>query len=225
MNVGSRGAVAGSSLLENVGGFFAIGFAFATPFMSRRRRRWGATDDEVEGVHPGDELVPQAQWTATHAVSIAASPQEVWPWIAQVGQGRGGFYSYQRLENLAGCEIENTQRILEEHQDVRVGDKIRLHVDIPPMTAAIVDKPTTLVVSGDPSADAGAVEISSSWAFLLVEQPDGTTRLLSRTRYHHGGGLRAKLMGGPYLVEPISFVMERKMLKVIKGLAEGRGTD
>ena len=62
--------------------------------------------------------------------------------------------------------------------------------------------------------------LSTSWAFLLRVQPGGSTRLLSRTRYHHADDRRSRLMGGPLLIEPVSFVMERKMLKVIKALVE-----
>jgi hypothetical protein len=142
------------------------------------------------------------------------------PWIVQIGQGRGGFYSYQKLENLAGSEIENTSRILQEHQHIQVGDPIRLHVETPPMTVAIVEEPTALVLYGNPAEADDSAVLSTSWALLLLERSDGTSRLLSRTRYHHNDDFRSKLMGGPLLLEPISFVMERKMLKVIKALVE-----
>ena len=88
------------------------------------------------------------------------------------------------------------------------------------MTVAIVEEPTTLVLYGNPAGADGSAVLSTSWAFLLLEQPDETTRLLSRTRYFHDDKFRSKLMGGPLLIEPVSFVMERKMLKVIKALVE-----
>ena len=212
--------------MENLGGVLAMMLAFATPFARFWRRRWGATPEEVGGVQPGDELVPAPKWMANHAIAIDAPPDRVWPWIAQIGQGRGGFYSYERLENLTGCQITNTSRILAEHQDLRPGDPIRLHAEVPPMSAAIVAKPTALVLHGSPSGEDGP-SLSSTWAFLLFEQPDGTTRLLSRTRYDYAGDLRSRLMGGPLLIEPISFVMERKMLRVIRALveAEARGVE
>ena len=210
----------GNSLAESLWGFSEISFAMLTPFLRSRRRSWGATAADLEQPHPGDALVPEPDWTADHAVSIDAAPEAVWPWIAQIGQGRGGFYSYEKLENLAGCKIENASRVLEEHQDVQVGDPIRLHADMPPMTAAIVDPPSALVLFGNPGeADTGA-KLSTSWAFLLLPQPDGTTRLLSRTRYDHGDDFQSQLMGGQVLLEPLSFVMERKMLTVIKSLVE-----
>jgi hypothetical protein len=210
----------GSSFREALRGAFEIGIALVTPFLRSRRRRWGATDEELERAYPGDELVPDPKWAADHAISIEATPEQVWPWLAQIGQGRGGFYSYEKLENLAGCKIENSSRILEEHQRLRKGDPIRLHVEVPPMTVAIVDEPTALVLHGNPGEADDSTTISTSWAFLLLEQPEGTTRLLSRTRYHYPDDLRSRLMGGPLLVEPVSFVMERKMLRVIKALVE-----
>lgn len=210
----------GHSWMEALQGGIEAGGAMVTPFLRSRRLRWGATDEELEGPYPGDELVPDPSWTATHAISIDAMPQRIWPWIAQIGQGRGGFYSYEKLENLVGSEIENTSRILDEHQQIRAGDPIRLHVETPPMTVAIVEEPTTLVLYGNPAEPDGSAVLSTSWAFLLLEQPGGSTRLLSRTRYHHADDRRSRLMGGPLLVEPVSFVMERKMLGVVKALVE-----
>ena len=210
----------GSTWTEAFHGGLEMGAALLTPFRRSRRRRWGATEDEAARSYPGDELVPDPTWTAHHAISIDARPEGVWPWIAQIGQGRGGFYSYQQLENLAGSEIENTSRILDEHQQVGPGDEIRLHADIPPMVVADVQEPTTLVLFGDPSGAGDDVALTTTWAFLILEQPDGSSRLISRTRYRHGPGVRSALTGGPVLIEPVSFVMERKMLSVIKGLVE-----
>ncbi len=210
----------GASWTEALQGGVETGGALITPFLRSRRLRWGATDAELARSYPGDELVPHPKWSATHAISINAPAPRIWPWIAQIGQGRGGFYSYQKLENLVGCQIENTARILDEHQDVRVGDPVRLHAQAPPLTVTVVEEPTTLVVFGGPAdADESAV-LATSWALVLIEQPGGTTRLVSRTRYQHADDRRSRLMGGPLLLEPVSFVMERKMLKVIKALAE-----
>ena len=94
--------------------------------MRFRYLRWGATDQEVGDSLPGDDLVPNADMIATRAITIRAAADQVWPWIAQLGQGRGGFYSYDRLENLVGCNIHSSNRILLEWQDIKVGDEIRL---------------------------------------------------------------------------------------------------
>lgn len=138
----------GSSWTEALQGSIETGGAMVTPFLRSRRLRWGTTDDELEGSYPGDDLVPDPQWTATDAILIDATSQRILPWIAQTGQGRGGFYSYQKLENLAGSGIENTSRILDGHQHIRAGDPIRLHVQAPPMTVATVEGPRTLVLWG-----------------------------------------------------------------------------
>ena len=91
--------------------------------------RWGATDDEVNDTVPGDELVPAADLTATRAVTVRASADGVWPWLAQLGQGRGGFYSYDFLENLVGCSIHSAERVVPEWQSIDVGDAVHLHSD------------------------------------------------------------------------------------------------
>ena len=90
--------------LGAVGGAVAVGVALARA----RYLRWGATDKELKVGLPGDELVGAADLTATRAVTIRAGADVVWPWIAQLGQGRGGFYSYDFLENLVGCDIQCT---------------------------------------------------------------------------------------------------------------------
>src|SRR3979411_1439588 len=97
----------------------------AYPLFARRRQlRWGATDTESEEQLPGDDLIGNADISATRAITVRASADEVWPWIAQLGQGRGGFYSYDFLENLVGCDIHSADRIVPEWQDVEVGDEV-----------------------------------------------------------------------------------------------------
>src|SRR5438270_6783401 len=73
---------------------------------------WGATDEEVARDWPGDEMAPAAASVATRAITIHAPAEAVWPWIDQIGQERGGFYSYSWLENLFGARIHNADRIL-----------------------------------------------------------------------------------------------------------------
>jgi hypothetical protein len=185
--------------------------------LSGRRRllRWGATDEEIAAVLPGDELISEANVSATRAITIRRSPDVVWPWIAQLGQGRGGFYSYDRLENLLGFDIHSADRVVREWQQIEVGDEVRLAPTVG-LKAVIVDPGRALVIQGSlPIARRPPFE--SSWAFILCEQPDGTTRLLSRERYCY------KRWWAPLVVEPTqaaSFVMSRKMLLGIRDRAE-----
>ena len=75
------------------------------------QRRWGATDEEVLRALPGDELLAHPDVKLTRAVTIRAKPTDIWPWLVQIGQGRGGYYSYDWLENLAGLKMKSTAGI------------------------------------------------------------------------------------------------------------------
>jgi hypothetical protein len=95
-------------------------------FARPRHLRWGASDQECDASLPGDDLIVTPDLTATRAITVRASADQVWPWIAQLGQGRGGFYSYDFLENLAGCDIHSADRIIPGWQDIKIGDEVRL---------------------------------------------------------------------------------------------------
>src|SRR5262245_2575048 len=99
---------------------------------------WGTTKEERRGSLPGDDLVPQPISQATHAITICAPAAEVWPWLVQMGQGRGGFYSYDWLENLFGCNIQNAGQIIPQWQDLKVGAGVRLHPKSPPLSVALL---------------------------------------------------------------------------------------
>jgi hypothetical protein len=160
------------------------------PLFRRWRLRWGATEAEVQKTLPGDELVPQPRWSYTQAVTIRASAEQVWPWLVQLGQGRGGFYSYEWLENLVGCDIHNADSIVAELQDFKVGDGIKLHPQMPAIPAAIVEPTRAMVLHGDTRLGSVPVHASSAqgdyfaatWGFYLVPRDDGTTRLIARFR-------------------------------------------
>lgn len=117
-----------SRLIESISGATQIaGHLLLYPLLSGWRRRWGTMESERTLRLPGDELVPEPDWSYNHAVSIGAPRAAVWPWLVQVGQGRGGFYSYDGLENLAGCQIRNVLEIRPALQQLQVGDRIVLH--------------------------------------------------------------------------------------------------
>lgn len=212
----------GRGLAENVGGAFQVLWALLTPFLRSRRERWGATATEHRRAWPGDDLVPRPRWQYLNGIGIAAPPEQVWPWVAQVGQGRGGFYSFERLENLVGCRIRNADRILAEHQSVARGDGIRLARAAPPLTVAVAETGRTLVLlggdlRGDPAAED---EVKVSWGFFVEAAEGGRSRLLSRYRVTYGRGLAPALLYGPWATGPIAFVMQRKMLRGIRARAE-----
>ncbi len=183
-----------------------------------RLLRWGATREEAEEPLPGDEAVPEKAWQSTRAVTIEAPPDAVWPWLVQIGHGRGGFYSYDLLEDLAGLEMASADRILPAHQDLRPGDVVRYGPrEFGPGAGWRVveaDRPCTLVLEG--------------WSFVLRPLGERRTRLLVRTRVP-GRPRSAMALAYALAVEIPHFVMERKMLLGIKERAEssapGRAQD
>jgi hypothetical protein len=181
-----------------------------------KRRRWRATDDEVRGALPGDDLLPEPDMTATRAIDIDRGAKDVWPWIAQLGQGRGGWYSYDFLENLVGCRIHSADRIVPEWQHVTVGDDVRLAPQVA-LTVALVEPGRTLVVRGGVPVGTAAAPYDFTWTFTLCDRPDGSTRLLVRERYVYEAWWARPLVG---VAELMSQLMSRKMLLGIRDRAE-----
>lgn len=140
----------------------------------------------------------------------------MWPWIAQLGQGRGGFYSYDFLENLAGCDVHSADRIVPEWQDVMAGDEVRLAPQAN-LAVAYLERGRSLVLRGGIPMGNTAPPYDFTWAFVLEDGPAGTTRLLVRERYAYTRPW-ARLLVEP--VEAVSFVMSRKMLGGIRDRAE-----
>jgi hypothetical protein len=178
--------------------------------------RWGATDGELNVALPGDELVPAADLTATRAVTVRASADRVWPWIAQLGQGRGGFYSYDFLENLVGCSIHSAERVVPEWQSIDVGDAVHLHPEVG-LVVAVVEPGRALVLRGGVPMGRVPPPYDFTWAFVLRDQPDGSTRLVVRERYGYSR------RWARFLVEPaalISFAMSQRMLRGIQERSE-----
>jgi hypothetical protein len=194
----------------------AIAVCASVAVLRARSLRWGATEEEVSLVLPGDELVPHADLTVTRAVTVGAAVAGVWPWIAQLGQGRGGFYSYDFLENLVGCDIHSADRIDAEWQSIEVGDEVNLYPG-GGLVVARVKAGRALVLRGGMPMARTPLPYDFTWAFVLHGQPDGTTRLLVRERYGYSRRW-ARFMVEP--VEFISFVMSRRMLRGIKVRAE-----
>ncbi|HEX7241306.1 MAG TPA: hypothetical protein VF263_13610 [Longimicrobiaceae bacterium] len=185
--------------------------------------RWGSTGAELRRPLPGDETAAVPNFQIQHAVEIAAPPAEVWPWLAQIGHDRGGFYSYSRLENAFGLHVRNADRVHPEWQDVAAGDSV---LSTPDDYLGLGRRFGWRVARAEP----GRVLVLERWgAFVLEPAGAGTTRLVVRTR---GGGeddLAALALAplGLLVLEPAHFVMERRMLLGIKERVEaaraGRG--
>jgi len=193
------------------------GATVACTVLARRwQLRWGATDQESEEPLPGDNLITHADLAATRAITIRASSSEVWPWIAQLGQGRGGFYSYDFLENLVGCEIHSADRIVPEWQDIGVGGEVRFAPEVG-LTVASLEQGRSVVLRGGVPIGNNPPPYDFTWVFVVREEPNKTTRLLVRERYAYTRSW-ARLVVEP--TEVLSFVMSQKMLRGIKERAE-----
>jgi hypothetical protein len=194
-----------------------------TPFLREERSHWGLDAQDARRPRAGDDLVPAPRWQWTHAVEIERSCADVWPWIAQIGADRAGFYSYQWLENVAGCELRNAEAIHPEWA-AKEGDQLLLHPKMPPLRIVSAIPERGLVAYGPPDESgraAGEPWASVSWAFLLEPLGPGRCRLVSRYRCATSDHLGMRLSLGPTIVEPIGFAMDRRMLLGIKERAEG----
>lgn len=182
----------------------------------RRRLSWGATGDEGRSALPGDDLIPDADLSATRAISIRRGGDIVWPWIAQLGQGRGGFYSYDFLENLVGCDIHSAEQIVPEWQHVVAGDEVRLAPEVP-LRVSVVEPGRTLVLRGGVPIGKTPPPYDFTWAFTLRDESDGSTRLLVRERYSYKRWWARPVVE---MAELMSQVMSQKMLRGIRDRAE-----
>ena len=145
----------------------------------------------------------------THAITIDAPPEVVWPWLMQMGPGRGGVYTYDSIENLMGLDMHSADRIHPEWQDLAVGNEFHLSKSGPPLRVEAIEPQRTLLLA--------MPDRTWSWVFVLEPAEGGRTRLIERNRMPVGqvkARLRLELM------LPGACLMERKMLLGIKARAE-----
>ncbi|WP_232701242.1 hypothetical protein [Halobacterium wangiae] len=184
-----------------------------------RMLNWGATPGDVRRTLPGDELLAEPDGESTMGVRIDAPPEAIWPWLRQLGQEQGGFYSYQWAENLVGLDIHNAEEIVPEYQELSVGDTVRLaRADRFPETKLEVASftPERSLVLQSPEQPPWWV-----WAFVLEPVDETTTRLLVRSRISLLQNPLVELASKTVL-DPITFVMTRGMLLGIKSRVEAR---
>jgi hypothetical protein len=170
--------------------------------------RWGATDEEVARAMPGDDVVKNPTFNATRAVTILARPEEVWPWLVQIGITRAGWYSYDWLDNLGHHSAE---RIIPEWQHVAVGDLIPMSPDGKAGQWVKAFETNQWMLWWDNKGDV-------TWYWGLYPQDESHTRLITRVRMHYHWLSPAILFS--LLVEFTDIVMMRKCMLGIKQRAE-----
>jgi len=190
---------------KGVGIFGAIIIVLALFFVVVYRPwqlNWGATEEEIGRAMAGDELVPAPTFNATRAVTIESRPEDIWPWIVQIGYKRAGFYSHDRLDNDG---IPSADRILTEFQNLSVGDTIPLSRSAGAEVRILRSNEFMLLVV----ADHGDETKLWTWAWGLYEVDATHTRLVTRLRVRES--FRNSLM-----LDAFEIVMMRKCLLGIK---------
>ncbi len=189
----------------------AVAAAAYSPPVRRWYLTWGATDEEVERTMPGDELLPLPDMLSTRAVTIDAPPEAIWPWLVQMGSGRGGAYTYDWIENLFGLGMHSADEILPQFQNLAVGDVLPVGPEGPGMRVEICDPGRTLAFRSQ----------DGTWVWIFGLYPMfGNTRLVSRNRISTPVASRLVRIANRAVMEPGSLIMERKMLLGIKKRAE-----
>jgi proline iminopeptidase len=198
-----------------------------------RLLRWGATAEEVAGPYPGAELVPGGARGATMATTIDAPPDQVWPWLVQLGGDRGGWYSWDLLDNAGR---PSATEVHPEWQDLAVGDHVtywtRRHGPVDAWQVAVLDPDRFLGLHGlsdlrgralDPQQPRPTAYTEGLWGFLLKELPGGRTRLVI-------GGyqvLRPRWLERVldyWVSAPVVWIMQARMLTVLKRNVERETT-
>ena len=184
-------------------------------------RHWGATADEIVGDLPGDDLVPEPAESTTLGTTVAAPAATIWSWLVQIGQDRGVMYSDDWAENLVGLDIHSTNEVRPQWQHLSPGDRV---VVVPERYAGMpsgyafrvahVDPPRTLVLRQSPPEHPW----NGVWSFHVLPCPDGTSRLLARSRTETPDSRALRL--ATRLGEPVTLVMTRRMLRGIRLRAE-----
>jgi proline iminopeptidase len=212
------------SLARKVACLTGVGAAVYGFWLRPRLMRWGATLEEVATPYPGAELVPEGERAATMAVTIEAPPVQVWPWLVQMGGDRGGWYSWDRLDN--GGRPSATE-IHPEWQDLALGDYVKYWTGgraVDAWQVAAFEPNRFLGLRGlmdlrgrrlDPDEPRPSAYVEGLWAFLLNELPGGRTRLVI-SGYQT---MRPRWLGrffNYWLYVLVTWPMQARMLAVLK---------
>jgi hypothetical protein len=191
-----------------VAAFGAVVVGAYLRFIRPWQLRWGATYEEVARAMPGDDVVKHPTFNATRAVTIQARPEEIWPWLVQIGIKRAGWYSYDWLDNLG---IPSADHIVPELQHIAVGDLIPMSPDGKQGFWVKDFETNRWMLWWDKQGD-------DTWYWGLYPQDDSQTRLITRVRMRYRW-LSPTIMLD-LLVEFTDIVMMRKCLLGIKQRAE-----
>lgn len=210
-------------VIESIEGFaLSPVIILSWPVAKRWLSSWGSTPAERARAWPGDELAPAAVAIYTRAVDVAAPAALVWQWVVQFGLGRAGFYSYELIERIVGIPVRNVESILPDHQDLTVGEEIKLHPKAPGIPVGKI-APGQYVCFGEGAEPTRRTpDPRRSWSIYVLPTSPTSARLVSRTCIEE---LRAPTVTkslGLALEAPVDFIMEQRMLRTVRRLSEKR---
>lgn len=191
-----------------------------------RLLRWGATEEEIAAPYPGADLIPGGTRSATMAVTIDATPAQVWPWLAQMGYGRAGWYSWDHLDNWGHTSVDYLNP---DWQQIKLGDRLPSMPDNKAWWEVAALEPgrflglrascDLLMRPFDPLGPRPRFFTDSLWGFLLEEKPDGRTRLIVSCYW----ALRPcwlQPVTSFLFLEPSHWIMQKRQFERLKRLAE-----
>lgn len=179
--------------------------------------RWGATAEEYSGSMPDDGLVVDPVFNATRAITIRATPSQIWPWLIQMGFGRAGFYGYDLVENLgSGRGIRSAQTVIPALQNPKPGDELPLSMAATLVYGPIQPNRSLIWRSTDVPCD-------GTFVWELVPIDANHTRLISRIRWNYANTPGAFLLG--IFTEFADHVAVRRILEGVRDRAEGRAPE
>jgi hypothetical protein len=205
------------AILQRLGAEFALIALLGSVYLFWIRPaqlHWGATPEEIARAMPDDSIVPHPVFDATRAITIRGTPEQIWPWLVQMGFRRAGFYGYDLIENAgSGTGIHSARTILPQFQHPQPGDLL-------PISAAATLKfgtiePDSVIVWLSQDVPCDGVYI---WQLLPVDARH--TRLISRIRWNYGPGLWFKTLG--LFTEFADHVAVRRILQGVRDRVEGR---
>jgi hypothetical protein len=179
-----------------------------------RQLHWGARPEDLRMHLPEDGIVSHPAFDATRAITIAATPHTIWPWLVQMGYGRAGFYGYDLIENPGGGRgLCSATAILPQFQHPQTGDVLPLSVAASLRFGTIDPNRTLVWRSGDDPPTGVYI-----WALVPVDA--GHTRLISRIRWRYVDGVQGRVLG--VFTEFADHVAVRAILRGVRDRAEGR---
>jgi len=192
------------------------------PLSRSRLANWGSRPAERDRTWPGDALVTGMHRSYTRAIDIAAASSDVWQWVVQFGLGRAGFYSYELFERIVGIPVKNVESVISELQSLSVGDEIRLHPKAPGIPVGLLE-PGAHVCYGtldDPALSNSKPDPGRSWSMYILPTGPNSSRLVLRGCIEPVRQPSMSKWLSLALDAPIDFLMEQRMLRTIRRLAE-----